>query len=159
MRDQVDAKQTKMEATRDAAKGSAVGAIQAMTDKLRAIMGDHRIQGLPNLASGSHTFRAARMRGAWIDRKLEVPRHDQDWGAHAPVVTDQGELVYARRDARGEVETWPVPDQDIQAEDMTRMWETLDQVIEGHMAKIDKRTRRFAALHELNEQMREVMKL
>lgn len=158
MAENVQQAQREMTDERDAAKAAAYQAVMLMADKLREAIGEgNRLYGLPNLGSGSFKYHAARLRGSWIDRPLEVPRSEDDWGAETICLNRHCELVHAQRDALGQVRERPVRPEDVMAEDTPRMVSTMQEVIKAHLKTIEKRSARYAQLRDLSRRMSEVL--
>lgn len=156
MGEDVQRRQDDLKQARQEAERATYDALLRMATKLREIVGG-RLHDVPNLGTGSKPYRAARLRGNYIDTKLPVPEEGEEWGRYVIVLDEWCRLVKARRNALGEHDVADIGPEDIVAQDGPRMMTTVQQVVEDHLRKVEKQTKRYRELQDFAHRISEVM--
>lgn len=141
---------------RQRAREAAWPAIEAMLLALQKAMAWNRLRGLPNLATSTNPYRALHVRARRADKGLPFPRvRGQDgWGAEVMVLTELGALRLARRSEGGDIQERNATADDVRAEDVEHLAETINDACERHLAAAERATQQYDDLRDLAERLR-----
>lgn len=148
-------------AAREQASATAWPIIEAMVDILAKALNGAQLRGLPNLATSAGAYRGLHVRATNSGKALPFPRIPHSgymgpapWGKEVLVLSAGGALVMVRANDLGETEERPAQVEDILAEDMEHVAETISEACRLHMASSLKATGAYNAISELAERLR-----
>jgi hypothetical protein len=153
--DIIDATQQLAEA-RDLARQNALIAIGAMLGRVAGLISTiARLRGAPNLASSTNPYRGYLVRAKKSDKGLPFPRRGSDgFGREQLVLTEEGQVVMARRNEDGDVNArFPDPSE-FTADDAEHLAETIEYACENHMRACESSTEQYKATRDLAVRLR-----
>ena len=131
---------------RDAANLEAREAMRAIETAIGRALDGERLLETPNLGTTYEPFYGYRIRSKRGDAALG---HD---GRPVLVLTDGGKLVMAWKADKGH--GWRgATDEDLRGEDLARVLEVLELAIDRHLAKAERRCRRFENIRALADKV------
>jgi len=139
-------------AIKSRAREASVRAIRGMMRALRDGLRGSTLRGVPNLALSTTPYRAVRVRCKAIDVPLDCAL-GTGWGEKALCINLAGELVFARRNGRGDVQEWAVLDEELLAEDAEDVAEALVAMLKAHVATAERASEKFVDLQRLAERI------
>jgi hypothetical protein len=141
----------RLRTTQGAARTAAASAAQGVLERLRTELGaDLRLQGLPNLASSNHPYRALPVR-----RTSEIRFSLRD-GQRMLVLTDGGDLVYASME-RGVVTEEHARPEDLMSQDLELLVETVAHAIKLHLQKVERKRSEYDKIARFAEAIERVL--
>lgn len=123
---------------RSLARKVSLQAIRGMIAAVQGALDGEPLRGLPNLASSSHPYAAARVRSKAIDEPLSRQKDKADL-----CINRRAQLVFAWRTEDGVTLEKPARDDDLFAEDAEHVAETLVAVLERHRLASGRAARRY----------------
>lgn len=145
-----------LDASRFEAQHAATDAITTMLIALQRSLDGKRLRGMANLAASGNPYRALRVRARVSDKALPLPkwRGGEEWGNAVLVLTERGALALVRRNDTGEFDEQPWPPENIKAEDVEHVAETIVAACGLHLAASAKATSEYEDMRQLAERIR-----
>lgn len=147
---------SELNTARERAREVAWPAIEKMLAALEGALMSGRLRGLPNLATSTNPCRGLHVRAKRADKGLPFPRGrtSEDFGAEVLVLTEAGRLAFVRRNNTGDIhERGALPD-DLRAEDVEHVAETISEACRRHLSASEKATQQYDDLYALAERLR-----
>jgi hypothetical protein len=148
-----------LNASREQARRDAWPTIAVMVSQLVEAMGGATLRGLPNLASSAAAYRGLHVRATNSGKALDFPRVDRGsttapWGRETLILNMRCELVMARANDLGEVEERPATAEDVLAEDVENVAETITEACELHLEAAARATAVYDDITQLANRLR-----
>jgi hypothetical protein len=149
---------SKLGAARTGARTEALAAIVEMATALQHAIGGERLRGLPNLATSANPYRALRVRARIADKSIPFPRRGgDDWGPAVLVLHERGGLVMVCRNDAGDFAEVEWNPDDIKAEDVEHVAETIVAACNLHIGASARATAQFDDLRGLAARIRKAL--
>lgn len=136
----------------------AIGALLGRVHQLISVI--TRFRGAPNLASSTNPYRGYLVRAKKSDKGLPFPRRGSDgFGREQLVLTEDGQLVMARRNEDGDVNARYPDATEYVADDAEHLAETVEYACEAHLRACEASTEQYRATEKLARQLLQALEI
>ena len=157
--DQISEAASRLATARTEARVNALAAIELALRLVQRALGGDRLRGMPNLGSSGNPYRGLQVRAKHADRELPLPkwRGGDDWGDEVLVFGEWAGIAFVRRNDAGDFNERPLGEDDLKAEDVEHVAETIVEACRRHLAASERSTAQYDDLSRLAGRIRQAL--